>query len=631
MPPAVPATGVAWAALEQLIDPLVDALVDANGLPGITVAITRNGKLLLSKGYGYARMDGAKKRKMGEGSRLKIGSTCKPSVTGTCAFEVMSRSNLNPTTTHLYGPDGLFDGRYDDDILQGTRDLSSTEQRAWYAQITVQHLFDHHAGFAESADISGAAKHFDIPDDDVTYEHLHRHFLLTKRLLHPPGTYDYSNFGFGLFTLIIEKLSGKPFPEYVRDDYLAPLGLESRIRPEREHADSCDAWRHDRKADGSWSISAFSDSGPGLAQGGFMASAEDLARIMASLAEKYTDAEIDSMGWARTDRGMLHHSGRLSGGTSYIAMYPEGYTSKSGVDIGGTSIAIATNVSTSTDDLTSLAGPLALAVPESGAPATLNLWTGRQKTACEYVRTQVDATSYQRICDDAMASGYTLEWIDGYWDGSTVRFNVIFRVRSSPRGPTHHNMTKSDYQEKYDKYKASGRSLVHVDSYLSGSSVRYAAIWAHGETRVRAYHDRTRAQHQETLDSWTSEGWRPKVVSVVSVDGERRYTAMYTQESIGQYQVDSSMTSDEYQGKYDDNKAARRHIVYLNSYMHRGEPMFTAIWAEEPEVSHTRAGHKLSASGFAQARQDALDAGLRTRAITGCGQTGDRLAAYWNG
>jgi len=624
----VPSTGVAWAALEQRVDPIVQEAIASGGLPGVTVAITRAGKLLLSKGYGYARVDASGKRKMSESSRTKIGSTSKPCITGPSVAKILAAKGIDPATTRLYGPDGLFDGRYDADIASGLGSQTNN-QRIWYARITVQDLFDHTAGFAESADIAGAAELFGIDRDDITYHHLHRHFLLTKRLVVEPGTYSYSNFGFGLFTLIIEQLSGKPFAEYVREDFLAPLKLHNRVRPEREHADSCDAWQHKPNGNGSLDLMSFGDSGPALAQGGFMASAGDLARVMVHLADTYTFDEIDRMGWARGAKGKVGHNGRLAGGTSEVVMYPDGYISNGGVDLSEISVAVATNISTGAID--DLVGKLALVVPPSDVPASFDAWDSGRKPSCEYVRHGVAAGDYQRVYDQADAAGYRLEWIDGYWDGSTVRFNVIFRAASPvPHGPTHHNMTASQYQGRYDEYKAKGFALVHVDSYAAGSGVRYAAIWSKSDARVRAYHGRTAAEHQDKFDAWTAEGWRPTVVSVASVGSERRYTALYSKGSIGDYVVDSTMTSAEYQEAYETNRAKGRDLRYLNSYMHGGTAMFTAIWAEKPAISARRARHELSPGAFETQRQAALDFGMRTRAVTGYGGAGGRFAAYWN-
>jgi hypothetical protein len=56
--------------------------------------------------------------------------------------------------------------------------------------------------------VEGATKMFGVSEDELTYEQVHCHFLRTRELLHAPDTeYEYSNHGFGLWTLLIEKMS----------------------------------------------------------------------------------------------------------------------------------------------------------------------------------------------------------------------------------------------------------------------------------------------------------------------------------------------------------------------------------------------------------------------------------------
>ena len=68
----------------------------------------------------------------------------------------------------------------------------------------------------------------------------------------------------------------------------------------------------------------------------------------------------------------------------------------------------------------------------------------------------------------------------------------------------------------------------HVDSYVVGNNVLYAAIWTKSGDAFTAYHGSTAEEHQESFDSLKSDGWRPKVISVASVGGKLRYTALYT-------------------------------------------------------------------------------------------------------
>ena len=256
---------------------------------------------------------------------------------------------------------------------------------------------------------------------------------------------------------------------------------------------------------------------------------------------------------------------------------------------------------------------------------------GKSVCSCEYARHGVSANEYKQVFDEAVQSGYRLEWIDGYTDDGKAHFNVIFRTdEQGIDWKNHGSMTGTTYQQKFDEYREEGFSLVHVDSYVVGNDVLYAAIWRKSSGAFTAYHGSTAEEHQKSFDSLKSNGWTPKVISVASVGGKLRYTALYTKQAIGSFEARSFLTPDEYQTKFDENKASGRHLHYLKSYLHQGKLHFSAIWAEKPEVSGLKASHGLTAGQFLTGWDDAMSAGFRTRAISGCEEGGKvRYAVYW--
>jgi hypothetical protein len=302
------------------------------------------------------------------------------------------------------------------------------------------------------------------------------------------------------------------------------------------------------------------------------------------------------------------------------------------VDLSEVHVAILTNIDTSTSDLSSLADKIVLAVPVSKVPATFDIWKqGKSACSCEYVRRGVPANQYQQVFDEAVESGYRLEWIDGYTDDGKVHFNAIFRTNDPAIAwISHHNMTGTTYQQHFDKYRDQGFALDHVDSYGVGNEVRYAAIWTKSGGAFTAYHGKNSAEHQESFNSLTSKGWTPKVISVASVQGKLFYTALYTKQAIGNFEARSFLTASEYQTKFDENTANGRHLHYLNSYVHEGKPRFTAIWVQEPKVSGFKASHGLTGDKYQSSWEDALSAGFSTQAIAGYEDAGNvRFAAYW--
>lgn len=252
-------------------------------------------------------------------------------------------------------------------LPQGVDD--GPDLRAWYGQITPQHLLDHTAGFVRSGDGSGTARMFGTTPEKASYKQIHQHFLRTRKLMSKPGkSYSYSNHGMGLMTLVVEKLTGKSYRQYAQDNYLAPMGLKGDVRPESIYTDGRDSKKHVKSGNRLVTV-PFKNSGTGLAAGGWRSSAEDLARVMKTLDSRYSFRQIDAMGW-HNDNGQLHHNGKSSG-TAYVSMYP---SDSPKIQMRGIHVAVVTNIGTSPTPLIKAAKTIASKVKSSGVPSGYNLW-----------------------------------------------------------------------------------------------------------------------------------------------------------------------------------------------------------------------------------------------------------------
>jgi hypothetical protein len=242
----------------------------------------------------------------------------------------------------------------------------------------------------------------------------------------------------------------------------------------------------------------------------------------------------------------------------------------------------------------------------------------------------VPERDYQCLVDQAVDAGYRVEWVDGFGSKGRLFFNVVFRPERGERWAAVHNLNGTQYQAEYDKRKAQGYRLVQVDSYPSGNAVLYAAVFAKdGGPVVTAYHGVPAAEHQKKFDALTAGPWTPKNISVVSLGGERFYTALYESADAGSTLAKSFLTPAEYQELSDENKQKGRQLAYLNAYEHQGQPRFTAIWNSATKGSF-KARHDLSGGQYQQEWEAAVKTGMLTRAVTGYVEgTEVRYAAVW--
>ncbi len=251
--------------------------------------------------------------------------------------------------------------------------------REWYSEITLQHLFDHEAGFQNSGDKLGASKMFNVSKEMTTYDQAHRYFLRTRPLRWKPGTYSYSNHGFGIWTLIFEELAGVTYRSYAINRFLKRLGVYGPVRPMTTSNDKHDSCGHN-KINGVITPIEFENSTTGLAAGGWTASAASLLDITNYLTTKYSLEELDDMGWARSGGNVLSHNGLINGGTAYVFMFPDGYKSvATDGDLSNVHIAIAANIKTRTNALKDLAVDIVREIPNSNIDPNYDISDGKSK------------------------------------------------------------------------------------------------------------------------------------------------------------------------------------------------------------------------------------------------------------
>jgi len=103
--------------------------------------------------------------------------------------------------------------------------------------ITIEHLLTHSSGIPSYTDMQ---KFWKQAMQDLSHREIIDLFKNEELLFQPGQDWSYSNSGYYLLGLIIEKVSGKSFEQYVEHEILRPLGIKStgqdaccRIIPER--------------------------------------------------------------------------------------------------------------------------------------------------------------------------------------------------------------------------------------------------------------------------------------------------------------------------------------------------------------------------------------------------------------
>lgn len=243
------------------------------------------------------------------------------------------------------------------------------------------------------------------------------------------------------------------------------------------------------------------------------------------------------------------------------------------------------------------------------------LWPVRRVTK-EYARHGFPASDYQRMFDHLADSGFAPEWIDGYSVGNQIFYNFIWR-KSTSAWMSYHGLSAAGYQTQVNNAKAAGYAPTFVENYKQGNGVRYNVIFKKGVAGAWvAKHGMNANTHQSTFNSLKSSGYVPVNVSVVSINGNLSYTALYRKMNVGSWMLKSQLNEAQYQNEVNANKAQGRKPVYVAAYMHNGQPHFSAIFAQQPAGSWI-AKHGLTAGAYQSQFNSALGSGYLTRVVSG--------------
>ncbi len=184
----------------------VRAELPKQGVSSLAVAVARNGEILWEEGFGMA--DRERKMPATPHTLYSLASISKP-ITATGLMLQVERGQIaldKPANDYL--GEGKIKGRAAD-----------------AAGATLAAVASHTAGLPLHYQFFLEGEDYPRPSMDET---THRYANLVTQ---PGEKYQYCNLGFGILDHIVERTSGKPYVDFMRDEVFQPLGLEHTAIP----------------------------------------------------------------------------------------------------------------------------------------------------------------------------------------------------------------------------------------------------------------------------------------------------------------------------------------------------------------------------------------------------------------
>ncbi|MFC2163736.1 serine hydrolase domain-containing protein [Acidobacteriota bacterium] len=169
--------------------------------PGCALAVVQDGKIIYKKGYGMASLEHAIPIK--PNTVFRTGSIGKQ-FTAACILILAHKGKLS----------------LDDDIRTYLPEMPKYEQ-----PITIRHLIHHTSGIREYESLQRLGGEL-TDQGHHTNEDIMELLTHQKGLDFPPGEkFQYSNGGYTLLAVIINRVSGKTIAEFAKEHIFDPLGM----------------------------------------------------------------------------------------------------------------------------------------------------------------------------------------------------------------------------------------------------------------------------------------------------------------------------------------------------------------------------------------------------------------------
>jgi CubicO group peptidase (beta-lactamase class C family) len=240
--------------LSQAMDAIFASLKSSNA-PGAAVLVVRNGKPVFRRGYGVRDL-----------------RTLRP-IAATTDFRLASfTKQFTAMGIMLLVHDGKM--HYEDHLTD-----FFPEFPAYGKPITVRNLLNHTGGLPDYEDLL-AKRYPNTPDDQIPQIHDQGVLQLLEQQTaaqFPAGSkWHYSNSGYVILGLIVEKVSGKPFGQFLSDRIFTPLKMRSTLAYEKGKNDVPNRAYGHTKEKGAWRETDQSSTSATLGDGGIYTSIDDL-------------------------------------------------------------------------------------------------------------------------------------------------------------------------------------------------------------------------------------------------------------------------------------------------------------------------------------------------------------------
>lgn len=264
---------------EKKIDTILSAYND-DSKPGASVLVYQNDKIVFKKGYGVKEVNLFEK--IDPTTNFRLASVTKQFT----AMSILLLAKNNKISL--------------EDPL--TKYFSSFP--SYGKKIKIKHLLTHSSGLIDYEDLMPSTQQKQLHDTNCL-----QLMYLADSLYFPAGTqYKYSNTGYAILALIVEKVSGQNFASFLKENIFKPLGMKNTVAFEEGKSTVMNRAYGNSLENGIWKQTDQSLTSAVLGDGGIYSNTIEMSQWIKALWNyKLLNPEMQKSAWSRKklDNGKL--------------------------------------------------------------------------------------------------------------------------------------------------------------------------------------------------------------------------------------------------------------------------------------------------------------------------------------
>jgi CubicO group peptidase (beta-lactamase class C family) len=563
--------------IAQIDDIINDEIVKQN-LPGVAIAVIKNGKVVHAQGYGYTDIE--KKTKVTTNTIFRWASISKP-VTAIAALRLDEQKSDFKITDKVSDHVSFWPG-------------SSSAQKK---RVTVEHLLMNRSGINHYgkgvAKKAGAYSYkpsvYKSESDGYNAKKAVEVFRDAKLDFEPGTKYLYSTFGFNLLGAVVDQVAAEGYVGFVKKNIAEKAGMTSF------NVATGSRTGYQKQCDGRLNTNTIKSVEWKLPGGGWESNIQDLAKFAIGIMDGtfldntdrlWSKLSADSKTYyygvnkAGSGNGIrVFHGGAHDNVRTQLHIYPK---EKLGVvvmsyaeyadcnritgriykEYFGKSWSPSTDpVDKCNDDMKSCNAKFAGVWRKSGNDVIVRRGYSHNAfyNEWEYLRQQ----------------GYYCDDFEAYTENKELRWDGIFR-KGNKKNAMWRNFDQTGFNEKWKEQTAKGYRLVDLETYLVNGKRKWAGLFIEGGGKHALFRNLTHDAFNKKWKEMTAEGRKLIDIEVYEQRGKLYWSGVWREGTDGL--LNRNYTSDDFHDLVEKRRAAGYKLIDIETYKSKGKWKWAGLW-----------------------------------------------------